>query len=70
MELWRWMSIKCLLHKNKDLSLNPNTLIKRKKNCTWWCTFTIPTLGLEGRDRQILELTISQPNQINELPVQ
>lgn len=31
MDLWRWMSIKCLLHKNKDLSLNPNALIKRKK---------------------------------------
>lgn len=48
MELWRWMSIKCLLHKNKDLSLNPNDLIKRKKNTAHGGAHLQPSSGSRG----------------------
>lgn len=51
MELWRWMSIKCLLHKNKDLSLNPNALIKRKKKLHVVVHIYNPSSGSRGESQ-------------------
>lgn len=46
---WEGRSVKCLLHKQENMSSIPESMIKKKKSQSWWSKLVIPERGRDGR---------------------